>query len=89
MKAGGRQRVHLVISNEAADQLNAIAEQNAEAPGRSLERVLADATAELFGKVWENQQSRGEAVFAPVAFEDEDEPPRQSLPMDVVRGWFS
>lgn len=51
-------------------------------------KTIAEVEAELLADVLENQRARGNAVLAPLAFEDEEDLPRQSLPMAVVGSWF-
>jgi signal recognition particle subunit SEC65 len=51
-------------------------------------KSIAETLAELGADMMENQAPRADAVFAPISFEDEDDLPRQTLPMLVVRRWF-
>lgn len=52
-------------------------------------KTLVQTTAELVEELRGCQRARGGTVFAPVTFEDDDDLPRQTLPMHVVRRWLS
>jgi hypothetical protein len=61
--------------------------RNSPKPGKRSRKTLAETTAELVAEMGDSPRS--DAVFAPIAFEDEDDDfPRQTLPMAVIRGWF-
>jgi hypothetical protein len=63
--------------------------RSAEKKPKRARKTLKETEAELFAELYESQQPRGDATYAPPTFEDQDELPDQTHPMYVVRRWFA
>src|SRR5688500_8492342 len=59
-----------------------------KAAARRPKKAVAETIEDTFAEMEENQHPRGDALLAPVSFEEEDDLPCQTLSMAVVRGWF-